>query len=260
MEKLVIAVLVPVVIYAVYYLLKKTEENLKAVKRILSPEAKEILTDEVAYYQRLSDTDKAVFETRALTFLDQVHIEGVGTEITLKDSILIAASAIIPVFGFPDWTYKNLTNIIVYPDTFNQDFEFQGQETRQILGMVGEGYMNGQMILSKRALIYGFSNKSDKENTAIHEFVHLLDKTDGATDGIPELLMDHSYALPWIELMRQETARIMANKSDINPYALTNQAEFFAVVSEYFFEQPHLLKEKHPKLYEALSQIFEQKL
>jgi Mlc titration factor MtfA (ptsG expression regulator) len=125
--------------------------------------------------------------------------------------------------------------------------------------MVGSGYMNGQMLLSREALIKGFSHASGQENTAIHEFVHLLDKSDGATDGIPENLMAHQYTIPWLKMMHQEIHRIEVGKSDINPYAMTNEAEFLAVVSEYFFEKPDQFQHMHPELYQLLCGIFQQK-
>ena len=171
--------------------------------------------------------------------------------------MLVASSAVIPIFGFPDWKYKNLTNVILYPDTFDQEFQFEG-ENRSILGMVGSGYMNGQMLLSRTALTKGFSANAGAENTAIHEFVHLLDKSDGSTDGVPENLLAHEYAAPWLHMMHVEMHRIAEGKSDINPYALTNEAEFLAVASEYFFEKPTQLQHKHPEIYEQLSRIFGQ--
>ena len=113
------------------------------------------------------------------------------------------------------------------------------------------------MILSQAELRQAFSDKTGKENSAIHEFVHLVDKTDGEIDGIPEDFLDKKYILPWLQLMQQEIERIRDNNSDINPYGASNQAEFFAVVSEYFFERPDLLKEKHPDLYDLLLKIFD---
>ena len=114
------------------------------------------------------------------------------------------------------------------------------------------------MILSKYALREGFQNKTDKNNTAIHEFVHLIDKTDGDTDGIPEALLQHRYVLPWVNMIHKNIQDIMKEESDIDPYGASSQAEFFAVVSEYFFERPDLLQRKHPELYEMLEQIFRQ--
>ncbi len=175
----------------------------------------------------------------------------------LEDKLLVASSAIIPIFSFPDWKYSNLMEVLLYPDSFNHDFELEGSN-RRILGMVGTGYMEGKMILSKKALHHGFSNESDKRNTAIHEFVHLIDKLDGNTDGIPELLMERQYAIPWIDLIHSKMEEIYSRKSDINPYGGTNKTEFFAVASEYFFEKPQLLAKKHPQLHEMLEGFFRQ--
>jgi hypothetical protein len=94
------------------------------------------------------------------------------------------------------------------------------------------------------------------QNTTIHEFVHLIDEADGSVDGIPSLLLEKQYAIPWIDLINKKIEEIYAGNSDINPYGGTNRAEFFAVVSEYFFERPKLLKRNHPELYDLLEKIF----
>jgi len=171
---------------------------------------------------------------------------------------LIGASAVIPIYAFPDWEYVNLNEVLVYPETFSEEFEQEGDH-RSVLGMVGSGAMQHVMVISQHALRQGFSNKTDKNNTAIHEFVHLIDKTDGEVDGVPEILLQHQYTLPWLDLAHKAIKEIMKNKSDINPYGATNQAEFFAVVSEYFFERPDLLRSRHPELYDMLARIFSKK-
>ncbi len=84
-------------------------------------------------------------------------------------------------------------------------------------------------------------------------------KADGATDGIPEGFLPHEYVEPWVRMMHQEIHKIEAGRSDIDVYATTNEAEFFAVVSEYFFERPEQFQTKHPELYDMLSRIFGQK-
>ena len=253
MNSLPFAYLIPIVLIALYLFFKKKKPKIDP----LTETDRKILDDYVNYYHNLDSTDKTRFEQKVAEFFSTVRIEPVGLEMTTLDELLIASSAVIPIFGFNDWQYKNLSTVLLYPDTFDKDFQFEGGE-RQIMGMVGSGYMNGQMILSRSALRHGFSKSAGKENTAIHEFVHLLDKSDGATDGVPENLMAHEYTLPWIKMMHEEMERIEDNKSDINPYAITNQAEFFAVVSEYFFEKPELLKDKHPDLYHQLTRIFAQ--
>jgi len=253
MNSMPFAYLIPIFIIILYFILRKKKPKIEP----LTDTDKQILNDYVSFYHQLNPSDKLRFENKVATFFDTIKIEGVGVEMTTLDELLIASSAVIPIFGFPDWQYKNLSSVLLYPDTFSQDFQFEGGE-RNIMGMVGSGYMNGQMILSQSALRHGFSKSAGKENTGIHEFVHLLDKSDGATDGVPENLLAHEYTMPWIKMMHEEIEKIESNKSDINPYAITNQAEFFAVVSEYFFEKPDVLKEKHPELYEHLSRIFAQ--
>jgi MtfA peptidase len=215
----------------------------------------QLLAEKVLFYRNLDDEGKKNFENRIQHFLSSITITGAGTTVEDIDRVLIGASAIIPIYAFPQWEYTNLREVILYPETFNEQFETEGNN-RSVLGMVGDGPLQQTMILSQFALREGFSNKTDKNNTAIHEFVHLLDKTDGSTDGIPEILLEHRYVLPWVEMIRRNIDSILKNKSDINPYGAANQAEFFAVVSEYFFERPDLLEMKHPELYAMLSRIF----
>ncbi|GAO42011.1 zinc-dependent peptidase [Flavihumibacter petaseus] len=216
-----------------------------------------ILNQEVSYFRNLAVDRQKVFTAAVIHFLRVTRIEPVNTTITDTDRLLVAASAVIPIFGFPRWQYRNLTDVLVYEDQFNESFQTEGQH-RNLMGMVGSGYMNGKMLLSKTALREGFNNKTDKENTAIHEFVHLLDKADGAADGLPEALLSRQYTIPWLDLIHQQMAAIRNNQSDINPYGLTNKAEFFAVASEYFFERPDLLEQKHPELFGMLEKIFHQ--
>ena len=71
----------------------------------------------------------------------------------------------------------------------------------------------------------------------------------------PKNLLAHEYVIPWLRLMHREMRRIETGQSDINPYALTNEAEFFAVAAEYFFEKPEQLQEMHPEVYELLGRV-----
>lgn len=216
-----------------------------------------ILSREVCFYNSLSDEEKTRFEFKIQEFLLNCRITGIETDVNTMDRLLVASSAVIPIFGFEDWKYSNIQEVLLYPSQFNEQFGTGGRETN-IAGMVGSGYMEGKMILSKPALIHGFKNESDKKNTAIHEFVHLIDMTDGSTDGIPTLLLEKQYTIPWIDLMNKKIDEICEGRSDINPYGGTNRVEFFSVASEYFFERPKLLKRKHPELYRLLEEVFKQ--
>ena len=216
---------------------------------------KQVLLEQVPFYQQLDETKKTEFEDRVQRFLSQTKITGINTVVEDLDKTLIAASAIIPIFNFPDWEYIHLHEVLLYPDSFNHEFEQKGN-SRNVLGMVGSGALNHVMILSQHQLRQAFINRTGKDNTAIHEFVHLVDKTDGDIDGIPAFILEKKYIQPWLQLMQHEINLINEDRSDIDPYGATNEAEFFAVVSEYFFERPKLLKEKHPELYELLEKIF----
>jgi Mlc titration factor MtfA (ptsG expression regulator) len=216
-----------------------------------------LLQNHVRFYRELPKERQPEFRQRIMQFLSEVYIEGVQVEVTDLDKLLVACSAVIPVFGFKEWHYFNLSGVLLYPDYFDEDLEFaDSAKARNIGGLVGTGRFEKQMILSKRALHAGFDNTTDKNNTGIHEFVHLIDKMDGVTDGIPERLLGHQYVIPWLDLMHKTMEEINNDKSDIREYGGTNQAEFFAVVSEYFFERPDLLESKHPELFKMLQMCF----
>lgn len=236
-------------------LFRKKKKPAVWFNRSLAEPLKKILLEEVPFYHQLGEDGRRNFEARVQVFLDQVRITGVNTTVEDMDRVLVASSAIIPIFNFEDWQYVNLHEVLLYPDSFDHEFEQQGSG-RNILGMVGEGALNHMMILSQQELRQSFSNKTGKNNTAIHEFVHLVDKTDGSIDGLPEVLLQQQYLVPWLRLMRHEIEQIKDNNSDINPYGASNESEFFAVASEYFFERPDLLREKHPELYDLLLKIF----
>jgi len=215
----------------------------------------EILSGEIRFYQRLDEPTRLKFLARVLDFLLTIRITGVGATVEDVDRVMIGASAVIPIFRFEGWQYINLNEVLLYPETFDEEFRQQGRG-RSVLGMVGNGHMQYVMVLSQAALREGFRNRTDKNNTAIHEFVHLVDKTDGEVDGVPEVLVNHKLAAPWMRMMHDQITEIRKGKSDINPYGASSEPEFLAVASEYFFERPDLLKEKHPELYEMLDIIF----
>ena len=188
-------------------------------------------------------------------FLSAVKITGVNAIAEDIDKLLIGAGAIIPVYGIPDWQYINLHEVLLYPGAFNQDFD-QGGSDRNIAGMVGTGALQNVMIITKWQLRQGFINSNDAHNTAIHEFAHLIDKMDGTMDGVPEIILERKYVQQWKQLMEATITQMKIYGSDIDMYGATNTIEFFAVISEYFFEQPDLLKVNHPALHEMLVRIF----
>lgn len=217
-----------------------------------------ILIEKVAFYQRLNTSDKNLFENRIQLFMATKNMEGIDTEIDDAIRLMVASSAIIPTFAFPEYNYPNVHSILIYPNSFDEDFQTQRFEGHKeyITGMVGNRFQNGVVILSKPDLVMAFDGLPHKSNVGVHEFVHLLDKEDGSIDGIPELLIEHRFVGPWLHEIKKEMQKIESGHSDINPYALTNNAEFLAVVSEYFFDSPEKFQKRHPELYSFLSFMF----
>jgi hypothetical protein len=222
---------------------------------VLPEHYKDLLNDYVQFYANLDEDGKKHFEDKFQKFLSAVKITGANAEVEDLDRVLIGAAAIIPVYFIPDWEYINLREVLVYPGNFNTDFEQHGHE-RLISGMVGSGALQNVMILSKWELRQGFINGNSNRNTALHEFVHLIDKMDGNLDGIPELLLERKYIARWMQLIQQTMDQIRQGTSDIDSYAATSPVECFAVISEYFFEQPESFRSIHPELNDLLHRIF----
>jgi Mlc titration factor MtfA (ptsG expression regulator) len=224
------------------------------------PEWSDFLQQKVHFYRNLSTEDKLCFEQRSLLFLETTRVEGSQDVVVVdNDKLLVAASAIIPVWGFPGWHYFNIESVILLPSRFNEKYQY-GMPDSRISGMVGTGVMSGKMVLSKPDLYKGFENSRDKQNVGIHEFVHLIDMADGQCDGFPERVTQFEFCAPWFDFVQHKINQVELGDSNINDYATTNHAEFFAVSSEYFFERPKMLKRKHPKLYKYLSDFYQQNL
>lgn len=228
------------------------------MKEMIPGAWREILQQRILFYAKLNKTDRALFEKRIMRFLATKKIEGVDTEIDDTIQLLVASSAVIPTFAFPDYNYPNVNTVLIYPNSFDEHFQTQrlAGHKQDILGMVGNRFMTGTVILSKPDLVKAFDGLPHQTNVGIHEFVHLLDEEDGAIDGIPEALLEHRFAGPWLHEIKEEINKIEKGKSDINPYALTNNAEFLAVVSEYFFNNPEQFHKKHAELYGYLVMIY----
>ncbi len=217
-----------------------------------------ILQDNVLFYEKLNEEDRRQFLYRVRIFLERVKINGVGAaSITEEDRVLIAAAGVMPLFRYRKWLFNNLNEVLLYPDSFNIDFSNTAHGW-PLAGLVGDGALHRTMVLSLPWLRSGFRN-SGATNTAVHEFAHLLDKADGATDGVPELILKERHRHSWIRMMYEYMDFLRYNPSDIDAYASVNEAEFFAVVSEYYFQQPSQLQANHPELYQILHDGYENK-
>ena len=245
----------------VYYgMTRKVRRRRRILARPFPAEWEAVLQREVVFFRALPPGDQARFRRELQVFLGEKRITGIKLELDTTTLVLTGASAIIPIFGFPEWEWDQISEVLVYPDRFDREFAFESGDQRHTLGMVGTGALNRLMILSKPDLLAGFRNAGDKRNVGVHEFAHLVDKSDGSVDGLPAVGLERDAIGPWIDLVRRKMEEMRRGDSDINPYGLTNEAEFFAVATEYFFERPGVMERKHPELYAMLCRIFQQDL
>ncbi|MFS8083422.1 MAG: zinc-dependent peptidase [Ginsengibacter sp.] len=240
-----------IVAFLIYYF-----KNPKRAIALIPEDLEATLLSHVSFYRNLTGVLKYNFKKKIEDFLRYVSIEGVKIQVTDLDRLLVAASAIIPVFYFDNWKYNNLSTVLLYPHPFNRE-EFLSEESdKDTSGMVGNGPMQRMMILSLPQLREGFSIHAGQSNVGIHEFVHLIDKEDGDVDGLPEALLDKKNNPEYLKLVEETMNEIANNKSDIDAYALTNRAEFFAVTSSYFLNAPGEFKKSHEALYNLYKKIY----
>ncbi|HLW29847.1 MAG TPA: zinc-dependent peptidase, partial [Brumimicrobium sp.] len=148
----------------------------------------------------------------------------------------------------------NLKEVQLYPDQFQIP-----DSTRMAHGLVGWGSNEGTVMLSRKSINEGFHDNTDNKNVVIHEFIHVLDKQDGKIDGILGNSMNDIDLMPWLHIINIKMNEIDFGTSTIRDYGAANRAEFLAVVSEFFFENPERLRVEHPGLYNALDAFYGEK-
>lgn len=187
-----------------------------------------------------------------------------GLVITDEVRVLIAAQAALLLLHRHSGYFAKLRQILVYPGAFvverSQPDELGlTHETRRALS--GESWEQGQILLSWDDVVAGAADPHDGHNVVIHEFAHQLDQERGRANGAPWLGRRERYAI-WARVLGREFAALQAQLARgetpplIDPYAATNPAEFFAVVSEHFFEQPAALAAAHPALYAEFTRCY----
>ncbi|MFK7991569.1 MAG: zinc-dependent peptidase [Sandaracinaceae bacterium] len=205
----------------------------------------------VGFYRDLDEAERTRFEGEVQVFLDEQVITGPkGADIEDELSVLVAASAVAIAFGHQGFRYPRLRDIVIYDEAFNDEYEVgRGNE---VLGMV---HAQGPILFSARSLRHGFRGENDAHNVGYHEFAHVIDFDGGRADGVPGF-MPWGVVDPWVSVMHDEIQRVESERSVLRDYAATNEAEFFAVATEAFFEKPKQLKARHPELYALLVKAY----
>jgi Mlc titration factor MtfA (ptsG expression regulator) len=214
--------------------------------------------------RRLGASDQAALRVLATLFLGSKSIEPVqGLELDDADRVLLATHACLPILKLGlDW-YDGWHSVIVYPDAFiprrtHTDAAGVVHETRS--AMAGEAWGRGPVILSWADVLE--AGRAPGHNVVIHEMAHKLDLLNGEANGFPPLhrRMDRR---AWTKVFAGAWNRLRddhrhALPLPIDPYGLESEAEFFAVVSEQFFEAPAALREHLPEVYRQLELFYRQ--
>lgn len=223
-----------------------------------------ILENNVDHYPRLSPEAQAKVRRYIQLFVAERHWEGVkGLELTDEVRVTIAAQVAVMMQGYPEVLFDKVPSILVYPTSYEKESTSVGPGGLVIEGMSyrkGEAWFRGPVVLSWRDVLRSSRAMSTPHNLVVHEFAHQLDMLESKyVDGMPP---QPSLAAEtrWREVLKREQAdlaeAIRAGEPWLDPYAGTNSAEFFAVASESYFEEPWYLQQQRPKLYQLFLDFY----
>lgn len=197
-------------------------------------------------------------------FLRDKRLEAVqGLELTDPMRLLVGLQACLPILELGLHWYRGWYAVILYPAEFlteHEQTDAHGLVWTESEVRSGESWDQGPVILSWVDVEGG--RCLDGYNVVIHELAHKLDLRDGAVNGRPPLHPGMSglawaqvFASAYQDLCRRDEA---GEETAIDPYACESPAEFFAVVSESFFETPAILAGEYPEVYQQLRAFYRQ--
>ena len=211
---------------------------------------------------RLSDEEKARLRRLSEDFLGEKEFTSAGgLELTDAMCVSIAVQGCLPILNLGLQRYRDWVGIVVYPDEFiiprSVEDEFGVVHEYDDVAS-GEAWDGGPLLISWRdAQMAG-----EGYNVVIHEFAHKLDMLNGEADGMPALhsgLDEEEWINTFSSAYEHFCQRVDADEETIiDPYASDDPAEFFAVLSETFFELPEVVDREYPAVYDLLKRYYRQ--
>ena len=202
-------------------------------------------------------------ESASLLLYDKSFSAAGGAEVDDAMQLAIALQASLLTLNLAEESYRGWNEIILYPDEFLHNREEMDEagvvhHSRDILA--GESWHGGPLVLSLADVVA--SGQADGFNVVLHEFAHKLDMLNGDANGFPPLHRGMD-AAAWADNFSRAyddfCARVDASEDTaIDPYASHDPAEFFAVLTEAFFETPSLLHAEYPAVYRQLQLFYRQ--
>ena len=226
----------------------------------------EILARNVPFDARLPESDRIELRRRMQIFLAEKRFEAVGgLEMTDEIRVTVAAGACLLLVHRDEEDYPALSTILVYPSAYRARETEHGEfgmvtEVNQV--RLGEAWNAETIVLSWDDVRRGAAGDGDGHNVVLHEFAHQLDMEDRDANGAPALSDERMYAA-WARVLGAEYAQLQDAvehrlRTVIDPYGSQSPAEFFAVATETFFENPIRLRDEHAELYEQLRAFYRQ--
>ena len=229
----------------------------------------EIIRRNVAHYCLLDEAEQAHLHNLIKVFIAEKNWEGAGgLELNDEICVTISAQACLLLLGLPHDYYRNVQSIIVYPSTVVPPQRKRGFFDNTIAPveaehpLLGQAFKNGPVIIVWDAALYGGRHPELGHNVIFHEFAHKLDMLDGMADGTPPLHNKAEYR-DWSQTCSREYNRLRQEATNggtsfLDAYAATSEAEFFAVATEQFFDNPENLMKQAPDLYRVLQYYYRQ--
>ncbi|GAB4201777.1 MAG: zinc-dependent peptidase [Wenzhouxiangellaceae bacterium] len=236
----------------------------QALARPFPQDWRRFLQRNLPSYKRLPEHLRFELQRLIKQFLHEKEFVGcAGLEISDEIRLTIAGEACLLLLNRPSTVYQKLRYIYVYPSGFiapHKEIDDNGLVREVRHGRSGESWSNGKVILSWDDVERGVRDITDGDNVVLHEFAHQLDQESGITNGAP-LLSRRSGYQRWAEVLSEEYRDLVddarfGRESLLDYYGATNPAEFFAVATEVFYEQPGKMAEQHPELFQQLRQYY----
>lgn len=217
----------------------------------------------LSFFNQLDDLQRQRLTGGVRIFIAEKHwTPCAGITLTDRMCVQIAAQAMRMVLHRDHDYYRNVRELLIYPDTYEVEHQRGDLPTIGQMSVAGQAVYRGPIILSWRDVERGLRHDDDGYNVVYHEFAHALDFQDGLIDGTPTL-NDAAMRQRWIDVMTEHfqelvnTARA-GRRATLREYGATNPAEFFAVATEAFFEKPDGLQRRLPDLYDLLATYYRQ--
>jgi Mlc titration factor MtfA (ptsG expression regulator) len=221
-----------------------------------------LLKQQLPAYQQLPGKQRKRLERQVQLFLSEKEFYGCnGLEVDDRIRLTIAGHACLLILERSFSDYDDVSSILVYPDAYRvRAIESDGlvvSESDQV--RAGEASSRGQVVLAWAECKEGAVDPAGHHNVILHEFAHQLDYLDSTADGAPPLSGEQ--AKHWQQTMTRAYEHLRHSlrhhqKPWLDPYGATEPAEFFAVLTEAFFQQPRHLKTQQPEVYHTLCEFF----